>query len=932
MLMTKRLEIMNHRNWIRQNAAIVLLAAILLGGCGSDKPEALLASAKNYLAKDDPKTAIIQLRTALQKNPSLAEARFLLGAALLDTGSIPASEKELRKALELDYPADQVVPTLVRVMVADGQYKKAIDEFGSASIRSPQANAELQSALGQAYFATGNASAGKAAFEAALAAQPDYPPAILGAAQQKVASGDVPGALASIDAGLAKSPKFAEGWQFKGNLLLAQGRQDDALGAYRQALSTNSSYLPAHFAIVSLLARQGKVDDALKQFATLQKIAPKQPETLYLQALLAYKQKNLAAAHEAIQQYLQSAPDTLRGLLLAGTIDFELKSYAQAEASLRKVVQRAPDNTYARRLLAATYLRTDQRSKAQDVLQPLLDHGTNDARLLALAGEVFMQNGEVDKAARYFERAAALDPKNTPLQTTLALSHVAAGETERGFRELEEAATSDTRMSSDLALVAANIRRREFDKALVAIAALEKKQPESPLPHTLRGGVLEAKKDVVGARASFERALVLDPAFVPAATRLAQLDLADNKPEDAKRRFEAVLRKDPKNTSALLALAELRERGGAQASEVVGLYTDAVAADPTQSTPRQVLISYHLRHNEPKKAVAVAQEAVTALPDRPELLDALGRAQQRAGETNQARATFTKLAQLRPSSPVPQLRIADVQIATKDDAAALATLRKALALDPRLLQAQVAIVALEVRAGHTAQALVMAREVQKQRPKESVGFILEGDVHSSRKAWTEAIAAYRLGLKQVGTPDLAARLYAVLDESGSREASKFATTWLKEHPNDVFFRRFLAQAAISKKDYAGAIQNYRVLLEMQPNNAVWLNNLAWAAGQAKDPKALEYAELANKLAPDQPEIMDTLGTLLIDGGDTARGVELLQKASAKAPSEPGVRLSLAKGLIRAGQRDAAKKELEILAKLGDKFPRQAEVTQLMKEL
>jgi len=111
-----------------------------------------------------------------------------------------------------------------------------------------------------------------------------------------------------------------------------------------------------------------------------------------------------------------------------------------------------------------------------------------------------------------------------------------------------------------------------------------------------------------------------------------------------------------------------------------------------------------------------------------------------------------------------------------------------------------------------------------------------------------------------------------------------------------------------------------------------LNNLAWVAGQMKDPKAVEYAEKANSLAPNQAHIMDTLGTLLVENGDTARGVELLRKASALEPKSATIRLNLAKGLIKAGQKDDAKRELEVLAKLGSQFPQQAEVTELMKRL
>ena len=911
---------------------MMLLTALLLGSCGENTTPSLVAAAKGYIAKGDPAAAVIELKNALQKDPSLAEARFLLGTSLLQTNDVVGAEKELRRALELKYARDDVVPALAEATLSLGEPKRVIDEFGNIELAAPVARARLLTIIGQAQLASGNSDAAGAAFGAALAAAPSYTDALLGQAQLKANGRDLEGALGLVESALATTPKLTEGWQFKGDILVAQGQIDEAMAAYRQALSTKPTYLPAHMVIVSLLAGQGRVEEAKTQLAALQKIAPKHPQTHYLEALVAYKQKDFVAAREAIQQHLQAAPDTLQGLSLAATIDFELKSYGEAEANLRKVIGRAPNSAYPRRMLAELYLRTGKPGNARDVLQPVLDRGTNDPRFLAVAGEVFMRNGQVENAARYFERASALRPDNKFLQGPLAIAHIAQGRTELGFRELEQAAASETGTQSDSALIAAYVSKREFEKALDAIATLEKKQPSSPLPHNLRGYVLLAKNDLAGARASFERALELDPAYIPAATNLARLDLAAGKPQDAKKRFEAVLRKDPKSIEAMLGLAELREREGAPASEVLAMYTKAVATDPTQSTPRQVLIAYHLRHNEPKKAVAAGQEAVSALPDRPELLDALGRAQVAAGDTEQALVTFRNLAKVRPSSPISYLRIADVQIATKNIEAALESLRKALALDPNLLQAQQNIVALEVRAGRAPQALIVARDVQKQRPKESAGFILEGDVHASEKAWKEAIAAYRSGVKQVGTPDLAVRLYAVLTERGSPEAGKFATTWIKDHPKDVFFRRSIAQAAMAKKDYTVATQHYRGLLEVQPDNAVWLNNLAFAAGQQKDPKAFEYAERANKLAPNTPEIMDTLGTLLIERGDVPRGIELLRSAADKAPNEPGIRLNLARGLIKSGQKEAAKEQLDLLAKMGEKFPRQDEVTKLMNTL
>jgi hypothetical protein len=51
-----------------------------------------------------------------------------------------------------------------------------------------------------------------------------------------------------------------------------------------------------------------------------------------------------------------------------------------------------------------------------------------------------------------------------------------------------------------------------------------------------------------------------------------------------------------------------------------------------------------------------------------------------------------------------------------------------------------------------------------------------------------------------------------------------------------------------------------------------------------------------------------------------------------APEAAAIRMNLARALVKAGQKDAARKELDELGKLGDKFAGQAEVAQLRQGL
>ena len=61
-------------------------------------------------------------------------------------------------------------------------------------------------------------------------------------------------------------------------------------------------------------------------------------------------------------------------------------------------------------------------------------------------------------------------------------------------------------------------------------------------------------------------------------------------------------------------------------------------------------------------------------------------------------------------------------------------------------------------------------------------------------------------------------------------------------------------------------------------------------------------------------------------------VELQRKAVSLSKDAPLYRLRLAELLVKAGDREAAKAELESLRRLGGRFDRQAEVTTLLARL
>jgi putative PEP-CTERM system TPR-repeat lipoprotein len=917
-------------------AAIAALAVLTAGfsGCGGESAQDLVSSAKTKLEKEDSKGAVIQLKGALQQSPQLPEARFLLGKALLAEGRVGEALVELEKARDLKHPDDAVLPLLAQGLLAMRQTKKLTDLYGNTSLTDPVAHAALKAAVASAYGAQGKLDLCEANVKQALLLDAKNAMARILQARLMAGRGEMDSALAVLDSLLAEQPKNVQAWRQKGDVL-AIGKRDAAGGtaAYRQALQLQPKYTAAHISLINAALQRGDMAAFKTAVDDMSKALPGHPDALLYEAQSALADKNFAIARNTVQKLLQAAPGNPMVLQTAGALELDSGSLAQAERHLSKALQFEPRLLAARRLLAQTHLRSGQPAKALAVLQPLVERPNASAAVLATAADAHLQNGQLAEAEVLYTRAAKIAPDDTKIKTALALAQIVKGNTEGGFAELESIAARDVGTYTDMALVSARLRQRNFAGALLALDRMQGKQPTNAVPHHIRGQILVQRKDYAAARASFEKANALDPRYFPALASLVDLDVHDKKPEAAIARMEAELSRDPSNYQALGTLASLRQKTGATSESVKSLLAAAVKASPDQTAPRLLLGEYLLSIRDFSGARAAAQEATSALADDPQLVDLLGRAQLAAGETQQALSSFGKVAAAQPASVEAQMRLAEAQLRNKDFDAASRTLKKVLQIDPQSLPAQNRLMQLAIRDKRFDEALTIAKAVQRQRPTSSAGFLLEGDVYLSQRKMGPALSAFRTALDRERSTAIAMRVHSATSLAhSSADAERFAVSWLKDYPQDSAFRMHLGVTAMEAKQFATAERHFKAVLELQPANPIGLNNLAWALLQQGKPGALAYAEKANQLAPEQPAFMDTLAAALAEKGQLANALDLQRNALAKATEAeaPGYRLRLAKLLLKAGDQAKARTELETLKALGDKFSGQEEVTALLK--
>lgn len=914
--------------------ATLISGAFLAGGLAAchrnESAASLLAEAQQYKDKGDLKAALIQLKNAVEKSPDNGEARFQLAALELEMNDTQSADKELRKARSLGIGADRVLPLLGKADTREGRFKQLLDDIPAEQAAK---SAPLLALRGDALLATGKPDEAKKAYDDALALNPNQGEALLGLARYAMTQHDREQANHYLDDAVAKDPKNAEVWMARGVALRMEGRPDDALAAYDQVIKLKPDHFNAHIEKAYIEIARGQYPAAKTEIDAADKVQPNNLLTTYTRALYEFSQGQYAPAHDALLKVLKAAPEHMPSILLAGASELNLGSTQQAEQHLRKYLESNPDNVYARKLLAQVLLKTQQPADAAATLAPALKDASQDPQLLALAGQSYLQVHDFEKASNYLEKAATLAPKAAAVRTSLGISKLAQGQQASGLSDLELAATLDPKsIQAGMALVQTEMQLKHYDKALAAVQAMEKQQPDNPQVQNVKGAVYMVKGDRANARAAFEKAAALQPTFMPAAVNLARLDLLDDKPDAARQRFEKILEKDKANAGAMNALGDLAMMQK-KTDEATSWFEKASNANPDAVGPAITLGKHYLRTNQAQKALTLARKFQTTNPTNPDVLELLGRAQVVTKDLPGALDTYSKLVNVLPKSPQAQLHLAGVHMLMKNDQAAADDLKRAIDLQPEFVPARLAQVELALRAKRFDNALSIAHDIQKIKGQAPIGYTVEGDVLLGQGKPAQAVEAYDKAFALSKNPELLIKSAQAMTAAGkSKEAQARLTQWVKDNPNDLRASMFLAELDLAAKAYKPAIALLQEIQKRAPNDTATLNNLAWAYQQDKDPRALPTAEQAYKLAADNPNVIDTLGWMLLEQGNTTRALPLLQKASSMAPNAAQIRYHYAVGLQKSGDKQGARKELNALLAQNKAFPEIEDARALLKTL
>lgn len=874
----------------------------------------MLAEARELFESGDTRTAVILVQNLLQDDGSNAGARVLLGRIALAAGDLQLARTQLETARDLGIPPGEIAVDLARTLIELNQPAAALTELDA--IAETNRNADYWTIRGRALTASGDYGGAAQALDQA-AAGGDSAPLLVERARLALALGDQLAAQARLDEALGRDARFPEALALRGLLAttsgaLAAGEAD--LRAAAEIFGERGQPVRAAPVLLRLVQVQlalNEIDLATESANRLSAAIPNEAFADYANGLVAFQRGDFERTVQLLRLALSKAPAQPQFMSLLGAAYLAVGSLGQAEQQFISVLSANPADPAARRLLAETRIRQERPEAALQALESAdASAFDQDIGLLILRSIAHLQAGNPEEAIPFLEQAAAIEPTNQIVVFQLARAYSESGRGDEAYAVLQSspALTLDEAYMANVLVLLSRLQSDGVDSTRGYVDGLLDERPNDAGTHMLAAIFHQLTGQVDSARGELERAVEIDGTFLPARLAMAQLLASEGRASEAEAQLREIIGIDSGHVAALMALAQLAaQRGDAAAAES---YLVQAADGSESAAPRLALARLYAVQGDVERAGAQADLAAELSPSQPELTSTRGMIALAAGDVEEAVELLRAARAEAPNQPRVALLLAQAQAADGDLEGARDTLVAAVDEMPTVIELRVGLGEAQIRLGNMDDAIRIARELQEEAAQQGAGFALEGQVRTAERRYTEAARLFESAYQRDRTWPLLLYLVSasrLSDEPGDEVA--LVRDWLNDSPGDVAARLFLAELLRNEGSTADALEEYTRVIELDDGNIIALNNAAWFSHELSRPRALEYAQRAVDLAPENAAVLDTLGWILTLEEQAGNGIAHLERATQLAPQAVEIRYHLGVAQAQLGRTEAARRTL-----------------------
>jgi len=380
-------------------------------------------------------------------------------------------------------------------------------------------------------------------------------------------------------------------------------------------------------------------------------------------------------------------------------------------------------------------------------------------------GMALYEEGDYVKARLEFKNAIQIDPKFAKAYYMLAQTEMKAGNFQQAFGFLNKSV--------------------ELDEDLLDA-------------HAEIGKMLLGAKQTDKAREKMELVLSKDPNHRDGRTLKAILAVSDRKLDDAKALLGELIREDPKDAEPYLLLSGILagERKGGEAASVL---KDLLAQDPSNENARLRLAVILEGQKDLVGAEREYQELIKSDPEKKEYKILLAQFYERGGRQQEAEGIYEKLVADNPDDAKLRAALAAYYVKKEDKDKAVKVLEKAILDLPEAWEVHEFLAKLRLAAEQKEQALSLLDDYM-ERVKTGPGYL-------KSKLFKASI---------------------VFADKKPDEALALVDQVLEENAADVGAHGLKGDILMAKRDFEGAVAEYRAVVHEQPANIPFTLKLARA--------------------------------------------------------------------------------------------------------
>jgi tetratricopeptide (TPR) repeat protein len=561
------------------------------------------------------------------------------------------------------------------------------------------------------------------------------------------------------------------------------------------------------------------------------------------------KRGNYAGAMNYAQRLTQAAPNDANNWFLLGYSARLAGKYQISLDAYKHGLQLNSRSVEGLSGMAQTYMRMGKADEAKRLLLEVIAANPKRANDLAMAGELFIQSGDLTQGTDLLERSEAVQP-SSHAELLLAIAYMKQQQPDKAKQLLDKAKARNPK-STDIFRAVAQFYRETHDykSAIETLKQAPRKDADllAELGYTyeLAGMKKEAADTYEKAAALAPKAVNIQLAAAQAEMRAGNLDktrtfLARGEQLDPNYYRLHAIRGD-------LAMLERRD------NDAIREYLAALGTMP-EGPAEGILYPTQLRLN---------------------LIEAYKNTGDDAAIHQQLQIAQQELAKLQVEGPqrVEYLRLrASIKGLGEDFSGAEADLKEALRIDPINDNATLQYGSLLWKIGRKAEARQMYASLLQRDEKN------------------------RYALEALG--------YLSRDEGNNQAAELYFNRMAAAYPADYVPYLALGDLYTSARDFAKADASYQKAYKLAPTNSLVIAGGANAAIEAhKIPLAGEWLARATGTMKDDPRVMRETERYLFHKGNYAESARLGQQVIQKLPKDREASVYLAYDLYNLGRYD-----------------------------